>query len=289
MIRLSSIKRILAAAKTPQTGKVLKLVPSIVQGIKFGQESVLQQPDQAAQPVEEKNPLLSYFNSHTEGNGIWKWEHYFEIYHNHFKKFIGREVHVMEVGIYSGGSLKMWKDYFGPGCKVYGIDIEQACMIYEDSNTKVFIGDQADRAFWGRVRKAVPTLDILIDDGGHQPEQQRITLEEILPHLRPGGVFLCEDIHGRMHHFASYVNGLSSHLNALSDLKTPENVPGLCSDTNSVQKFIHGVHLYPYVAVIEKRDAELRQLIAPKHGTIWQPFTPVAKSQSSEGPKVHAS
>jgi len=271
--RLFTIRRILAAVKSRQTAGALKLFPATVQGIKFGEDTVFPKlPNQPAKSVEEENPLLAYFDAHVEGNGIWKWRHYFDIYHRHFKKFVGREVHIMEVGIYSGGSLTMWKKYFGPGCKVYGVDIEEACLSYQDDNTKVFIGDQADRGFWARVREAVPSLDILIDDGGHHPEQQRITLEEILPHLRAGGVYLCEDIHGQNHLFASYLQGLASNFNTMNWTNPPENVNGLCTKTNSFQKSIHGVHFYPYAAVIEKRDAELQQLICPKHGTQWQPF-----------------
>ena len=44
---------------------------------------------------------------------VWKWKHYCDVYHRHFSKFVGREVHVLEVGIYSGGSLQMWREYFG--------------------------------------------------------------------------------------------------------------------------------------------------------------------------------
>src|SRR4029434_2154870 len=54
--------------------------------------------------IDEESPLRKYFDSHQTGRGIWKWNHYFDIYHNHFKKFVGREVHIVEVGIYSGGS-----------------------------------------------------------------------------------------------------------------------------------------------------------------------------------------
>ena len=59
---------------------------------------------------------------------------------------------------------------------------------------EVFIGDQADRAFWKQFKEKVPAIDIIVDDGGHQVDQQVATLEELLPHLRPGGVYLCEDI-----------------------------------------------------------------------------------------------
>lgn len=212
--------------------------------------------------IDSANPLREYFDSHKTGRGIWKWNHYFEIYHRHFSKFMGREVHVVEVGIFSGGSLDMWKEYFGPRCHVYGIDIEPACKTYEDERTRIFVGDQSDRAFWKDFRNQVRSVDILIDDGGHLPEQQIATLEEMLPHLRPGGVYLCEDIHNLHNPFAAYVGGLVNGINAVHK----EGVP------TGFQSDIHSVHLYPYVAVIEKNECPRKELIAPRHGTEWQPF-----------------
>src|SRR5215216_3767917 len=134
------------------------------------------------------NPLQTYLDSHTEGRGIWKWKHYSEIHDRHFSKFIGQEVHVLEIGVHSGGSLEMWKQYFGPKCRIYGVDIHEACKVYGDDSVKIFVGDQADRNFWTHFKKEDPFLDIIIDDGGHRFHQQRATLEEMLPHLQPGGV-----------------------------------------------------------------------------------------------------
>ena len=90
----------------------------------------------------------------------------------------------------------------------YGVDIEPACRIYEADGIEILIGDQSDRHFWAKVRAAVPRIDVLIDDAGHHPEHQIITLEELLPHLASGGVYLCEDVHGAPNYFASYVAGL---------------------------------------------------------------------------------
>jgi SAM-dependent methyltransferase len=218
------------------------------------------------------NPLLNYFNNHKEGPGIWKWEHYFDIYERHFRKFVGREVHVLEVGIYSGGSLQMWKEYFGPQCHIYGVDIEEACLAYRGPNVDVFIGDQEDRSFWARVRQSVPRVDILIDDGGHHPEQQRITLEEMFPHLAPGGIYLCEDIHGSPNRFASFLQGFLSGLNSVTRTAMPPGIDGVAIAPAQVQQVIEAMHFYPFVAVIEKRTCGMAQLIAPKHGTQWQPF-----------------
>lgn len=223
---------------------------------------------QNAPPRDGANPLRAYFDSVAHGRGIWKWLHYFDIYHRHFQKFIGKEVRVVEVGIYSGGSLDMWKAYFGPKCRIYGVDIEQACKAYEDERTRVFIGDQGDREFWKEFRQQVPDVDIVIDDGGHLPEQQIVTLEEMLPYLRRGGVYLCEDITGEHNRFAAYLHGLTAEMNAfaVSNSKEAKVRP------SGVQRSIGSVHLYPFVAVVEKADRAVQEFSAPKHGTEWQPF-----------------
>jgi SAM-dependent methyltransferase len=234
------------------------------QGYKYGESLPTGTP-----PALQADPtaLEAYFDVHTEGPGIWKWRHYFPIYERHFRKFIGREVRVVEIGIFSGGSLGMWHDYFGEGAQVYGVDIEPACKAYEGPGTRVFIGDQADPAFWQGFLRDVPEFDIVIDDGGHAAQQLIPTLEALLPHLRPGGVYLCEDVCGRSHAFHDYLFGLSRHLHAVG----PGDYENGIRPTR-VQRTIDSVHLYPFVSVIEKRESRLDELVAPKHGTQWQPF-----------------
>src|SRR5262249_23770001 len=144
-------------------------------GARFGREMRASQSKASAELNGESNPLSAHFDAVTTGPGIWKWRHYFPAYHRPLERFRGRSPVVVEVGIYSGGSLPMWLEYFGPGCHVHGIDIEPACKVYEGDAITVHIGDQADRNFWARFKAEVPRVDILIDDGGHTPEQQRIT------------------------------------------------------------------------------------------------------------------
>ena len=219
---------------------------------------------------DSTNRLGAFFDERTAGRGIVKWRHYFEIYDRHLAKFVGEPTALLEIGIYAGGSLDLWRAYLGPGCELYGVDIDPYCTRFEEAT--VSVGDQADRAFWQTFRAETPPLDIVIDDGGHTVEQQRVTLEELLPHLRPGGVYICEDVHGDDNAFLGYVHGLSRGLfgyDLTLDEASPERV--LSSPATAFQSAIHSVHVYPYVVVIERRDRPLTELVAAKHGTEWPP------------------
>jgi hypothetical protein len=220
-------------------------------------------------PVENSNNVLKkYFDSHSSGRTIWKWEHYFDVYHRHLSKFRGRDVRVMEIGVLGGGSLEMWHAYFGSQCTVYGVDIDPACRQYEGERTKILIGDQQDRAFWHSVKSTVAPLDIIIDDGGHEAEQQIVTLEEMLPHTRSGAVYICEDVHQSNQMFLPYVSGIVTEL---SEFTFIPNTTETVSAVNNFQRYVSGIHSYPFITVIERRGIELRQLIAPKRGSLEQP------------------
>jgi hypothetical protein len=250
--------------------QLLKQVPYECSGLQFWRGYREMSPNISQLPADapDGNPLWEYFQSHETGHGIWKWEHYFEIYHRHLSKFVDRGPNVLEIGVYSGGSLEMWHSYFGAESQIFGVDIEPACKSYESDHVSILIGDQADRGFWAECKKNVEGIDVLIDDGGHTEEQQRITLEEMLPALRAGGVYLCEDIYGTFNKFADFAASL---VHSLNELAIPSERTVLTSAVSPLQRSIHSLHFYPYVTVIEKNDAPVTSFSAPKHGTQWQP------------------
>jgi Methyltransferase domain len=206
----------------------------------------------------QTNRLEGYFDGHTVGPGVEKWRHYFDIYTRHFAKFADREVHVVEVGVSSGGSLGMWLDYFGARCRVYGVDINPECKVHETESIKISIGDQADPLFWRWFLREVPRIDILIDDGGHTVHQQTTTFEAVFPHIEPGGVYLCEDVCGTANAFHSYMFGISRHLNAWEGVTT-----------TNLQRMVGSIHHYPFVTVVERPDAAPSKLLAQRRGTEW--------------------
>jgi hypothetical protein len=132
--------------------------------------------------------LRERFAQHT-GRLIDKWSHYFPIYEHHFAKFVGRAVRVLEIGVGHGGSLQLWKAYFGLNADIWGIDIDPRCQEYEEEQITIHIGDQ------GNVGSLWAALDIVIDDGSHQIKDQSASFQILWPHIRPGGIYLIEDCH----------------------------------------------------------------------------------------------
>lgn len=209
--------------------------------------------------------LREYFIS-KEGKGIWKWEHYLDIYEQYFKKYVGKPVNILEIGVLAGGSLEMWRDYFGPQCQVYGIDNNPECKKHESERIQVIIGDQGEHTFWDEVKKTVPRLDIIIDDGSHRESDQVISLLELLSHMAPGGLYICEDTHSENNGFVAHTFGITRHLNEMAELINEV-------DNNSVvmtalQKSVKAVHYYPFMVIIEgvEKDYPLRSL---RSGTEW--------------------
>src|SRR6185503_613909 len=99
---------------------------------------------------------------------IHKWKHYFPIYERHFKEFVYKPVTFIEIGCGHGGSLQMWKRYFGPHARIIGIDINEECKKFEEDQVEVFIGQQQDQQFLQKVIDQVGIPDIVLDDGSHK-------------------------------------------------------------------------------------------------------------------------
>ena len=243
--------------------------PMTVRGYRFGSDvRPLDVPPASPEPSAESNALRSYFEAHRDGRGIYKGRHYFDLYVRHLERFVGREVVVVEVGVYSGGSLEMWRSYFGERATIHGVDIQEACRVYEGDGVHIHIGDQADPAFWRRFKQDVPVIDVLIDDGGHHPNEMRVTFEELFPIIRPGGVYICEDIIND-NEFLAYLGGLAEHL--MSYRSVPLDEPGVASAANSFQRAVQSIHYYPFVGVVERTLEPVADFQFPKHGTEWQP------------------
>ena len=220
------------------------------------------------------NPLEAHFRAN-EGRLIHKWMHYFDIYDRHFSPYRGRPVTVLEFGVSHGGSVQMWKKYFGRKARIIGVDIDPRCADLGEDQIEIIIGDQEDREFLRSLRERVGRVDVVIEDGGHTMTQQINTFEEVWPMVKNGGVFLVEDLHtsywdnyggGRKRPgtFIEYAKDLIDQLNAWHSREKPDFA------VDQYSRSIRGMHVYDSIIVFDKG-----KVVAPTHertGSFsWEP------------------
>lgn len=138
--------------------------------------------------------LWSEFLGHDQ-RLVHKWGHYFPVYERHFGRYVGRPVVFLEVGCGQGGSLQLWKRYFGPHANIIGLDNRAECAATEESQISVRIGDQADPAFMARVIDEFGTPDIVLDDASHVMAATVATFRLLYPQVDRNGVYMVEDMH----------------------------------------------------------------------------------------------
>ena len=137
------------------------------------------------------NELRNYFEQN-EGRLINKFDHYFDVYERYFSKFRNKKITIVEIGVYQGGSLQMWRKYFGKEATIWGIDIDPRCKSLEDENTHILIGSQEDPLFLRSIVDKIGMIDILIDDGGHTQDQQIVSFEELYQKVKSKEINLNE-------------------------------------------------------------------------------------------------
>ncbi len=130
-----------------------------------------------------------------QGKVIHKWEHYFPVYERHFSPWRGRSLTFFEIGVARGGSLPMWRRYFGPLAVVVGLDIDPRCRDHEGDGVSVRIGDQSDPLFLDTVIEEFGSPDIVLDDGSHRMNDVWASFEHLYPKVSKNGVYMVEDLH----------------------------------------------------------------------------------------------
>lgn len=183
------------------------------------------------------------------GRIISKWPHYFPVYERHFAKFKNTPCTVLELGIAKGGSLQMWKRYFGPLARIVGIDIDPNCT-FKEPQIETFIGDQSHPDFLAGVLEKIGIPDIVVDDGSHRAADIRASFSALYPAVSESGVYVVEDLHTAYwdefgpESFIDTCRGMLDGLNA----HHIRNHPGVKSFTLSTQS----MHFYDSMVVFEK-------------------------------------
>ena len=116
----------------------------------------------------------------------------------------GDMLHVKDSGYKTGNSLRMWRDYFY-NADIHGIDINPESTIKNEERIYTHVGDQSKKDdIIGIINMINKDIDIVIDDGSHNPNHQIQTFQFFHPYLKPNTMYCIEDI------FPEYIEGFKN-------------------------------------------------------------------------------
>lgn len=205
----------------------------------------------------------------TDKSSQYHW--YTAIYPHYLERYRHLPIRLLELGVYKGASLRMWADYFThPNRSIIGIDID----------TDYLEGDLPERTWAVKSDQATPLqfvidygpFDFIIDDASHVCERTIASFKAWWPHLKPGGLYVVEDIQtsyvpeyggstnpNSMHTTMGFLKRLADEVQVVSpwqvgsfDRRQSYNMSGYDIDF---------VHFYPDLCVIQKRSNPLDRLM----------------------------
>jgi hypothetical protein len=138
-------------------------------------------------------PVAEAFNQAAD---VHKLRHYLPVYESALPT--DRPIRMLEIGVFHGGSLRMWRNYLHSESVIVGIDIDPETKQFDDPQQQIHvrIGGQQDVAFLRSVVDEFGPFDVILDDGSHVPSHMVASFRYLFPEgLKPGGVYLVEDIH----------------------------------------------------------------------------------------------
>ena len=211
-----------------------------------------------------------FINHH--GRSVHKWPHYFAAYERHFRRLADRPITFIEIGCGKGGSLQMWKRYFGPHATIVGLDIREECKAYEEEQVHVRIGDQSDTDFLAAVLEEFGRPDAVLDDGSHVMEHMVKTFRFLYPRMVKDGVYMAEDLHTA--YWPRYGGGLRREgtfielCKSLIDELNARHIRGTESSRTEFTDTTVSMHFYDSLAVFERGlTAEERSVVIRGDGS----------------------
>ncbi len=174
---------------------------------------------------------------------------------------------MLEIGVLAGGSLQIWQKFLGDDATIVGLDIAPATA-RNAPDYKVHIGDQTDSVFLAEVAAESGPFDIVIDDGGHEMDQQITSFATLYPLLRDGGCYIVEDA------FTSYWDEFGGGLGRAGTFMefAKQRIDELDGDFHGAPtaftRSTTSVHFYKGMVVFEKKPNEPPQYMISMDGEL---------------------
>lgn len=220
------------------------------------------------------------------GPVVDKWLHYLPLYDRYLSKYRGTPVRMLEIGVYKGGSLNLWRRWLGQDAVIFGIDIDPDCAAVNGIAGQVRIGSQADPDFLRKVVAEMGGIDVVLDDGSHMGRHIRASLDTLFPLLSETGIYLIEDVHtgysrrydgGRFNRF-NFIRLLSTLTDDIHHwYHTRGQQVAATADT------LVGIHIHDSLIVLEKG-----RKVRPAHYRVGSLQASAAQTPAFAGDKTRA-
>lgn len=138
---------------------------------------------------------------------------------------------LMEIGIAAGDSMRLWGDYFGVDCTITGADLSLTFDTSKfDSRFSFIVGDATKPEFTVNLNGRM--FDVVIDDASHAHLDQMATFQLLKSHMKPGGLYVIEDILA-----PDLILGELTGMHSLHDVYDLRKVKGRFDDVLVVYRF----------------------------------------------------
>ncbi len=195
-----------------------------------------------------------------------KWNHYLPLYDRTFAHLLlkNEPVSILEIGVWNGGSLEVWKEFLPENSTIFGVDPFDACKNMQFSEGIKFLhGDGTNKEFI-EANLANAEFDVIMDDGSHLPQHVIKSFETLWPKLKFGGLYVVEDTHTA--YWAKYGGGYRRKTNHVEYFKNlvesinlryveQKDIDLVHSDLPILTKYhteIASISFYDSVIIIEK-------------------------------------
>lgn len=209
----------------------------------------------------------------TDDRLLTKWLHYFEVYERELSRFRKRPITFLEIGVFKGGSIPMWKEFFCEGSTLVFVDIDPECAQYAEPGTHVEIGNQADPDFLKSLSEKYGPFDVILDDGSHICKHQIASFENLWPSVKNNALYIVEDCHssywpgfgGGYRNEASFIEFAKRKVDSMHSWYTDQDQ---LFPFDPIAKELLGIRFYDSIVVFEKRvSAEPPIAVMSQNGT----------------------
>ena len=128
-----------------------------------------------------------------DDNHSFRGESYLHIYDRYLRHLRNRPITFLELGVKTGASLRMWKEYF-PLARIHGVDLSPDCLRHAEDRIAVHILSQDDEEGLSALARAAGGFDVVLDDCSHINVLTVASQTILFPHVKPGGFYIMEDL-----------------------------------------------------------------------------------------------